>query len=137
MFFWAVVESFPVQNQAASQKLLQKISTSNQDNRHSRGRRYRGKGKEEEPAVFTLEEWEKRKAGAKPFVNHKLPDTSNDEDLAWQLQNQLDLEDSHVNILLSLTVVVIVFSFQCLILMFSSLFRSRAECMTHRQRISE
>ncbi|KAH9800427.1 DUF1767 domain-containing protein [Citrus sinensis] len=90
-----VVESFPVQNQAASQKLLQKMSTSNQDNRHSRGRRYRGKGKEEEPAVFTLEEWEKRKAGAKPFVNHKLPDTSNDEDLAWQLQNQLDLEDSH------------------------------------------
>lgn len=113
------------------------MSTPNQDNRHSRGRRYRGKGKEEEPAVFTLEEWEKRKAGAKPFVNHKLPETSNDEDLAWQLQNQLDLEDSHVNILLSLTVVVIVFSFQCLILMFSSSFRSRAECMTHRQRISE
>lgn len=90
-----VVESLPVQNQAASQKLLQKMSTPNQDNQHSRGRKYRGKGKEEEPAVFTLEEWEKRKVGAKPFVNHMLPDTSNDEDLAWQLQNQLDLGDSH------------------------------------------
>lgn len=75
------------------------MSTPNQDNRHSRGRKYRGKGKEEETAVFTLEEWEKRKVGAKPFVNHMVPDTSNDEDLAWQLQNQLDLGDSHVNIL--------------------------------------
>ncbi|OMO80812.1 hypothetical protein CCACVL1_12732 [Corchorus capsularis] len=91
-----VAESVPLQNQAASQKLLQKMSHSNLDGRHSRGRKFRGKGKQEEPAVLTLDEWEKMKAGAKPQIRHELPETSGDEDLAWQLQAQLDLEDSHV-----------------------------------------
>ncbi|OMO57993.1 hypothetical protein COLO4_34948 [Corchorus olitorius] len=90
-----VAESVPLQNQAASQKLLQKMSHSNLDDRHSRGRKYRGKGKQEEPAVLTLDEWEKMKAGAKPQIRHELPETSGDEDLAWQLQAQLDLEDYH------------------------------------------
>lgn len=91
-----VTESVPVQNQAAAQKLLQKMNQPSQDGQHFRGRRLRGKGKEEEPAIFTLDEWEKRKAGAVPVKKNALPDTSHDEDLAWQLQNQLDLEDSHV-----------------------------------------
>ncbi|KAK0570842.1 hypothetical protein LWI29_007346 [Acer saccharum] len=91
-----VAESFPVQNQAASQKLLQKMNNPNRDHQYSRGRKGRGKGREEEPAVFTLDEWEKRKAGAKPSMKIEHPDISHDEDLAWQLQNQLDLEDSHV-----------------------------------------
>ncbi|KAE8666899.1 transmembrane protein 19-like [Hibiscus syriacus] len=87
-----VVESVPVQNQAAAQKLLQKMGHSNQDGRHSRGRNYRGKGKQEEPVVFTLDEWEKRNVGAKPQIN-EYPETSRDEDLARQLQAQLDMEE--------------------------------------------
>ncbi|XP_017644450.2 uncharacterized protein LOC108485111 isoform X3 [Gossypium arboreum] len=89
-----VAESAPLQNQAASQKLLQKMSHSNLDNRHSRGRKYKGKGKQEEPMVFTLDEWEKRKVGTKPQTRIEYPETS-DEDLARQLQAQLDLEDYH------------------------------------------
>lgn len=80
------------------------MSIPNQDNRHLRGRKYRGKGKTEEPVVFTLDEWEQRKSGVKPLLKHERPDTSNDEDLAWKLQNQLDLEDSHVTTLSSLMI---------------------------------
>ncbi|KAK8682899.1 hypothetical protein V6N13_038979 [Hibiscus sabdariffa] len=94
-----VVESVPVQNQAAAQKLLQKMGHSNQDGQHSRGRKYRGKGKQEEPVVFTLDEWEKRKVDAKPQAINEYPATSRDEDLARQLQAQLDLEDYHVSFL--------------------------------------
>ncbi|XP_050380528.1 uncharacterized protein LOC126797838 [Argentina anserina] len=90
------VEAVPVQNQAAAQKLLQKMSHQNQDSRYSRGRKFRGKGREEESEVFTLEEWEKRKAGAKPSITAPSADVRRDEELAWQLQNQFDLEDSHV-----------------------------------------
>ncbi|MBA0730608.1 hypothetical protein Golax_025372 [Gossypium laxum] len=94
-----VAESAPLQNQAASQKLLQKMSNSNLDSRHARGRKYRGKGKQEEPMVFTLDEWEKRKVGTKPQTRIEYPETSCDEDLARQLQAQLDLEDYHVSVL--------------------------------------
>ncbi|KAL6221762.1 hypothetical protein ACLB2K_005157 [Fragaria x ananassa] len=90
-----VVEAVPVQNQAAAQKLLQKMSHQNQDSRYSRGRKFRGKGREEEAEVFTLEEWEKRKAGAKPSLTAPSADAHRDEELAWQLQNQFDLEESH------------------------------------------
>ncbi|XAR53301.1 hypothetical protein NMG60_11021804 [Bertholletia excelsa] len=90
-----VVESMPVQNQAAAQKLLQKMSQPNQNVRHSR-RSYRGKGKHEESPVFTLDEWERRKTGVNASTRDELPKTSQDEDLAWQLQNQFDLEDLHV-----------------------------------------
>ncbi|GAV88718.1 DUF1767 domain-containing protein [Cephalotus follicularis] len=92
-----VAEAVPVQNQAAAQKLLQKMSHPNRgDNKHSRGQKHRGKGKQEEQQVFTLAEFEKRKAGEQHWMNNELPETSHDEHLAWQLQNQLDLEDSHV-----------------------------------------
>ncbi|XVF88467.1 hypothetical protein PTKIN_Ptkin19aG0053800 [Pterospermum kingtungense] len=94
-----VAESVPLQNQAASQKLLQKMNHSNLDARHSKGRKNRGKGRQEEPVVFTLDEWEKWKAGAKPQMRNELPETSCDEDLARQLQSQLDLEDYHVGVL--------------------------------------
>ncbi|KAF2286871.1 hypothetical protein GH714_034350 [Hevea brasiliensis] len=94
-----VAESVPVQNQAAALKLLQKMSSSNQGHRHSRGRKHKGKGKQEEHQVFTLDEWENRKVGADPTLKNNLPDASADEDIAWQLQNQLDVEDSHVSIL--------------------------------------
>ncbi|KAJ9183385.1 hypothetical protein P3X46_007247 [Hevea brasiliensis] len=94
-----VAESVPVQNQAAALKLLQKMSSSNQGHRHSRGRKHKGKGKQEEHQVYTLDEWENRKVGADPTLKNNLPDASADEDVAWQLQNQLDVEDSHVSIL--------------------------------------
>ncbi|CAN0900182.1 Tudor domain-containing protein 3 [Linum grandiflorum] len=87
-----VAESVPVQNQAAAQKLLQKMAPPNQY--RGRGRRQqRGRGRNEydsEPQTWTLEEWQNRNNGA-----NKFPDTSNDEDFAWQLQNQLAMEDSH------------------------------------------
>jgi tudor domain-containing protein 3 len=106
--FFTVVESVPVQNQAAAQKLLQKMSNQNQDDRHSRGRKYRWKGKQEEPVVFTLTEWEMKKAGAKPLVKDGFPEISRDEDLALQLQNQFDLEDSHVSISMSFSIISVV-----------------------------
>ncbi|EEF47010.1 conserved hypothetical protein [Ricinus communis] len=89
-----VAESVPVQNQAAAQKLLQKMNIPSQADRYSRGRKHKGRNKQEELQVFTLDEWEKRKAGAKPPMRNNFPDTSCDEDLAWQLQNQLDMEHS-------------------------------------------
>lgn len=88
-----VVESVPVQNQEAAQKLLQKLNHPNQNDRHPSGWKHRGKGKED-PVVFTLEEYEKRKAQTKPSTTDKNLDISHDEDLARQLQNQLNFEDS-------------------------------------------
>ncbi|XP_038700761.1 uncharacterized protein LOC119997670 isoform X2 [Tripterygium wilfordii] len=93
-----VAECVPVQNQAASQKLLQKMSEPNKRDWHAKGRRNKGKAKQEEMPVFTLDEWEKSKAGAKTGVKNELSNTSGDEDLAWQLQNQLDMEDPNVPI---------------------------------------
>lgn len=86
---FSVADSAPVQNQAAAQKLLQKMNQQGMQNQHSRGRKNRGKGKQEETHVFTLDEWEQRNAIA------KLPNMSRDEELARQLQNQFDLEHSH------------------------------------------
>lgn len=100
------MESVPVQNQAAAQKLLQKLSHPNQNDgpRRGRGRKYRGKEKQEDEVVFTLEEYENRKSQAKQHpVKDEVPDISHDENLAWQLQNQFNLEDSQVRILLSST----------------------------------
>ncbi|MCH88237.1 tudor domain-containing protein 3-like, partial [Trifolium medium] len=91
-----VVESVPVQNQAAAQKLLQKLNQPNQGDRHHRGRRHRGKGQEDDEVVFTLEEYEKRKAQQNPSNKDNVLDISRDEDLAWQLQNQFNLEHSQV-----------------------------------------
>ncbi|XP_048133289.1 tudor domain-containing protein 3 [Rhodamnia argentea] len=84
-----VADSAPVQNQAAAQKLLQKMNRQGMQNQHFKGRKHKGKGKQEEGQVFTLDEWEQRNASA------KLPNMSHDEELARQLQNQFDLEDVH------------------------------------------
>ncbi|MCL7024444.1 hypothetical protein MKW94_007874 [Papaver nudicaule] len=91
-----VVEAVPVQNQAAAQKLLQKMSQPpTRGERNFRGPRHKGKGREEEQAILTLDEWERRKGGVKPLVKNEFHDISNDEELARQLQNQLDMEDIH------------------------------------------
>ncbi|XP_061951495.1 uncharacterized protein LOC133674419 isoform X3 [Populus nigra] len=93
-----VIETVPVQNQAASQKLLLKMNHHpNQGDRHSKGQRYRGKNKQEESQVFTLEEWEKSNAGSRRLTKNDFPDASCDEDLASKLQDQLDVEDFHVH----------------------------------------
>ncbi|KAF6166980.1 hypothetical protein GIB67_030673 [Kingdonia uniflora] len=91
-----VSEAVPVQNQAAARKLLEKMSQPIQSNRRPRGGRHRGKEREEESAVLTLDEWKRSKAGGKPSTIGNYQNVSNDEQLAWQLQNQLDMEDSHV-----------------------------------------
>ncbi|PON73373.1 RecQ mediated genome instability protein, N-terminal [Parasponia andersonii] len=96
-----VAEFVPVQNQAAAQKLLQKLNNQNPNDRHYKGRQYKWKEKREEPLTLTLDEWEKRKAGAKPLIGYEHQNISHDEDLAWQLQNQFDLEDTNVSILAS------------------------------------
>ncbi|XP_022145032.1 tudor domain-containing protein 3 [Momordica charantia] len=91
-----VVEAVPVQNQAASQKLLHKMSQQDGNHRHFNNRKHRGKGRMEDPVVYTLEEYERRKSGTNQIPKNASSYTSHDEQLAWQLQNQFDLEDSHV-----------------------------------------
>lgn len=67
------------------------------EDRYGRGHRFKGKGRQEDTPVFTLDEWEKRKsAGLKSTAQSYIDDTSRDEELARQLQEQLDLEDSYV-----------------------------------------
>lgn len=91
-------EAVPVQNQAAAQKLLQKMNQPMQGDRNFGGHKNRFKGKQEETQVFTLEEWERRKSiNLKPTMASHAQDISQDEELARQLQNQLDLEDFHVS----------------------------------------
>jgi tudor domain-containing protein 3 len=93
---YAVSEAVPVQNQAAAQKLLQKMAMP--EDRHGRGHRFKGKNKQDDAPVFTLEEWERRKAvGSVSTAERHIQDTSRDEELARQLQEQLDMEDSHVS----------------------------------------
>lgn len=87
-----------MQNQAAAQKLLQKMSQAMPEDRRGWGHRFKGKGKEEDAQVFTLDEWEKRKAiGSKSAAESYVHDTSRDEEFARQLQEQLYLEDMHVS----------------------------------------
>ncbi|XP_076958766.1 uncharacterized protein LOC143634619 [Bidens hawaiensis] len=91
-----VAESVPVQNQAAAQKLLQKMSNSNRNEGHSRGWRQRGRGKDDdESSVLTLEEWERKRAHGSSSSRQENLNANQDEDLARQLQNQFDLEDFH------------------------------------------
>lgn len=98
---FAAVEAVPLQNQAAAQVLLEKMKHSSSNERQYRGRRGRGRGRgreEDDSAVLTLEEWEKRKTSGGAVAAADNPsDTTRDEDLAWQLQNQFDLEDSNVS----------------------------------------
>lgn len=94
-----MAEAVPVQNQAAAQKLLQKMSNYNRNEGHSSGWKQRGRGKEEdESAVLTLDEWEKKRAGGSSSLRQETHNVNQDEDLARQLQNQFDLEDFHVSI---------------------------------------
>ncbi|XP_076909505.1 uncharacterized protein LOC143566783 [Bidens hawaiensis] len=91
-----VAESVPVQNQAAAQKLLQKMSNSNRNEGQSRGWKPRGRGKDDsESSVLTLEEWERKRANGSSSMRQENPNVNQDEDLARQLQNQFDLEDFH------------------------------------------
>lgn len=48
---------------------------------------------------MTLDEWEKRKAAGANSSMKPIPNVREDEDLAWQLQNQFDLEDRNVSFL--------------------------------------
>lgn len=96
--FITVTASVPVQNQVAAQKLLQKTSQFNFSDRNSRSQRRRGKDKEEESSLITLDEWERRKTGIDLPTTHEHSHFSQDEDLARQLQKQFDLEDNHVTI---------------------------------------
>ncbi|KAK8939506.1 hypothetical protein KSP40_PGU022500 [Platanthera guangdongensis] len=89
-----VIEAVPVQNQAAAQKLLQKMSQPMPQGRNPRDHRTRFKGRQEEAPVFTLDEWERKKAGTSSAIRAAdIQDTSADEILARQLQSQLDFED--------------------------------------------
>ncbi|XP_021835265.1 uncharacterized protein [Spinacia oleracea] len=88
-----VAEYIPIQNQAAAQKLLQKMNNPKHNNERYRASRYKGKEYQEEKQVFTLEEWERRKAEAIPAARNEPLDLNHDEALARQLQNQFNLED--------------------------------------------
>jgi tudor domain-containing protein 3 len=105
LLYFSAIEAVPVQNQAAAQKLLQKMQEPINEGRYGKGGRYRGRGRgrgrdrEEEQAVFTLEEWEKRN-----FRN--APDTSRDEEMARQLQHQMDLEDYEVYMLFCFSFII-------------------------------
>nr|XP_029121244.1 uncharacterized protein LOC105047874 isoform X2 [Elaeis guineensis] len=91
-----VSEAAPVQNQAAAQKLLQKMNQPSHEDKHPRGYKQRYKARQEETPVFTLDEWERRKGtNWKPIVTGEVQDVSHDEELARQLQSQMDLEDIH------------------------------------------
>ncbi|XP_047308208.1 tudor domain-containing protein 3 isoform X2 [Impatiens glandulifera] len=90
-----VVESIPVQNQAAAQKLLQKMNQSSHENRNYRGRRRGGRERHDDLPVFTLDEWERKKDVGQTSRREDFPSASIDEDFARQLQMQYDLEDSH------------------------------------------
>ena len=94
-----VAEAAPVQNQAAAQKLLQKMNNYNRNEGHSRGWKPRGRGKDEdESAVLTLDEWERKRATGSSSLRQETPNVNQDEDLARQLQNLFDLEDYQVSI---------------------------------------
>lgn len=95
--YFVVSEAVPVQNQTAARKLLQKMNQTTHEDKSYRDHRNTGKGRQEETQVFTLEEWEKRKGfDLKPLASGSIQDVSRDEELARQLQKQLDLEDFHV-----------------------------------------
>lgn len=95
LMFPLVAEAVPVQNQAASQKLL--FKTSQRGCRPFNSRNHRGKGRMEDQEVYTLEEYERRKSGTSQLPKETSSYTNQDEELARQLQNKFDLEDFHVS----------------------------------------
>ncbi|KAH9303578.1 hypothetical protein KI387_007982, partial [Taxus chinensis] len=92
-----VTEAIPVQNQAAAQKLLKKMSEADsRQDRFGRSRgRHNGRGKRDEAAFLTLDEWE-MKNGKTNAISSRNDDISQDAELARQLQTQLDLEAANV-----------------------------------------
>lgn len=86
-------EAVPIQNQAASQKLLKKMNDKGREFKHGRSGRFRGN--QESTALLTLDEWELQK-GKMKATSSWSDDVSQDAELARQLQNQLDLEASNV-----------------------------------------
>lgn len=89
-------DSVPIQNQAASQKLLKKMSDKGRERgefKHGRSGKFRGN--REETALLTLDEWEVQKGKMKATSSSWSDDVSQDAELARQLQNQLDLEASN------------------------------------------
>ncbi|KAL0923876.1 hypothetical protein M5K25_004660 [Dendrobium thyrsiflorum] len=89
-----VIEAVPVQNQVAAQKLLQKMVQPMHEGRDPRGHKARFKGKQEVAPVFTLDEWERRKASSSKAIGMaNIQNINGDEELARQLQSQLDMED--------------------------------------------
>lgn len=97
LMFPLVVEAVPVQNQAASQKLLYKMSRPSGNRPPFKNRNHRGKGRMEDQEVYTLEEYERRKSGTSQLPKETSSYTNHDEELARQLQNKFDLEDFHVS----------------------------------------
>ncbi|KAH0467494.1 hypothetical protein IEQ34_004732 [Dendrobium chrysotoxum] len=89
-----VIEAVPVQNQVAAQKLLQKMVQPMHEGRDTRGHKARLKGKQEVAPVFTLDEWERRKASSSKEIGMaNIQNINGDEELARQLQSHLDMED--------------------------------------------
>ncbi|KAM1061787.1 hypothetical protein ACFX14_026117 [Malus domestica] len=94
------IEAVPVQNQAAAQKLPQKMSHRNRDDKHSRGRQFGGRGGKRKSPMGN------RKAGAKPSIGGACTGSSREEELAPQLQNQFDLDDYHISDVIVLQLLV-------------------------------
>eukprot|EP00249_Psilotum_nudum_P021787 c28246_g1_i2 orf=601-1677(+) len=92
------LELTPLQNRAASQKLLEKQSL--RDSGHAQGRgerarrgkggRHERSGRNEEKATLTLDEWESRNAAVNSSF-HRRQDISSDAALAWKLQQELNM----------------------------------------------
>lgn len=101
------VETAPLQNRTAAQKLLDKRSDGDFKNLDGRGRGFlaRGRGRragrhgamriDEEKGTLTLDEWESRK-GFSNFPKNQTTGTDDDAALAQKLQHQLDLESNIV-----------------------------------------
>eukprot|EP00250_Pteridium_aquilinum_P016747 c23272_g1_i1 orf=595-1482(+) len=99
------VETAPLQNRAAAQKLLEKRTdfySKNDGGRRGRGGRGRGRrgGREQEEATLTLDEWEARR-GASNLSSNQIgsayvdkANTYNDEALAQMLHYQLNVEST-------------------------------------------
>lgn len=94
-------EVAPVQNRQAAQKLLDRRTDAGVGSERGRGRGRgfrRGRGRddfdEHDERIMTLDEWEAKKTSA-PSSSHSAAAVS-DQELARRLQEQFNLEDSHV-----------------------------------------
>lgn len=91
-------EAVPVQNRQAAQKLLDRRSDVGMGNERGRGRGrgFRRGGRhdsdDQDERVMTLDEWEARKV-----ITTSGPSVAvSDQELARRLQQQFNMEDSHV-----------------------------------------